>query len=70
VSLCYIAGLIVWFAMSKRRGSVTKFHTGPRVPLDFYSSLKEVQISLKDVHSWTFIARARVRARVRVRARA
>jgi len=33
-------------------------HTGPRRSLDIHSSLKNVQSSLKDVHGWTFMARA------------
>jgi len=42
---------------------------GPRVPLDVHNSLKDVRSSLKDVHSWTFMAMARARARAWARAR-
>jgi len=34
-----------------------------------HSSFKDVLSSLKDVHSWTFMARARARARAKVRTR-
>jgi len=39
------------------------------MPLDVNSLLKDVISSLKDVHSWTSVARATARARVRVRTR-
>jgi len=48
---------------------MVKSHSGPRMPLDVHSSFKYVRSSLKDVHSWTFMARARAKARARARTR-
>jgi len=60
--------------MPCKRGGGGVCHTGPRMPLDIHSSLKDVRCSFKNIHSWTFMAKAKAwakaRATVRTRARA